>query len=327
MTAKLKAGVIGYGSMGKNHARVLSSLPGVELVGIVDPQVSKERDDILNSVEEIIAKRPDYCVIATPTIYHEEVAMKLAEAKTHLLIEKPCTPSVASATRLRDEFERLGVLAFVGYIERCNPAVVEGKKRIEEGQLGDIYQVATTRVGPFPGRISDVGVIKDLATHDIDLTQWVTNSSYRDLAAITSMRSGRENEDIVLAVGRLESETLVQHTVGWLSPVKQRLHNFTGELGMLSIDTLMGDLTFCENGSVESGWDEVRRFRGVREGNITRYSIEKKEPLLLEHERFRDVILGKDAQMVTLDSAISILDIAEKLSSQKKLWLSLEEKS
>lgn len=317
---KFKAGVIGFGAMGKNHARILGNLKGVQLVGIVDPQISSRQSDIFRSIEELIKQKPDYCVIATPTISHEEVSLRLAEAKVHLLIEKPGTSSVISAIRLRDEFSRLGTIARVGYIERCNPAVIEGKKRIESGQIGEIFQISTTRVGPFPGRISDVGVVKDLATHDIDLTKWVTSSTYSALAAATSMKSGRQNEDLVFALGMLTSGALVQHTVSWLSPIKQRFHNFTGENGMLSIDTLMGDLTFFENGLIETTWNEVRRFRGVREGNTIRYAVEKKEPLLIEHEEFQKTLLGEPSHLATLDSAIETLQIAEEMCLKAKLF-------
>jgi UDP-N-acetylglucosamine 3-dehydrogenase len=320
MTVKLKAGVVGYGAMGRNHARVLGSLDGVELVGILDPQVARERDDILSSLEELIAKKPDYCIIATPTIHHEEIALYLSEAKINLLIEKPCTSSTSAAMRLKHEFQRSGIFAAVGYIERYNPATLEAKRRIEEGQLGEIYYVATTRVGPYPGRISDVGVIKDLATHDIDLTQWVTNSSYKNISSISSNQSERVNEDLVLAIGQLNSGVLIQHTVGWLSPAKQRRHYITGENGAFRIDTLLGDLTYYENGIEVGKWEEVKKFRGVREGAVTRYAISKKEPLLLEHEKFRDSVSGKDSLVVTMDEAIKTLDIAEKLSSDSLNW-------
>ena len=96
----------------------------------------------------------------------------------HALIEKPLAPVVAAARRLVDAFEAAGLVAGVGHIERYNPALQSLRSRLEAGELGDVYQIVTRRQGPFPHRIADVGVVKDLATHDIDLTAWVTGQPY-----------------------------------------------------------------------------------------------------------------------------------------------------
>jgi predicted dehydrogenase len=310
----LRAGLVGLGSMGRHHARVLSGLDGVELVGVVDPMGDKfgaaQGAPILNTVEELIALGVDYTVVACPTHLHEEVGLALAEAGVCALIEKPVADTVEGARRLVDAFESRGLVAGVGHIERCNPALRSLRARLEAGELGDVYQVVTRRQGPFPHRIADVGVVKDLATHDIDLTGWVTGRQYVSIAAHTVSKSGREHEDMVSAVGRLDDGTMVNHLVNWLSPLKERFTSVTGERGCFIADTLTADLTFHSNAAVTTEWEALRAFRGVSEGDMIRYAIPKREPLLVEHELFRDAVLGKAADICTLRQGMRTVEVA-----------------
>ncbi|WP_327183063.1 Gfo/Idh/MocA family protein [Streptomyces sp. NBC_01334] len=310
----LRAGLVGLGSMGRHHARVLSGLEGVDLVGVVDPMGDKfgaaQGAPILNTVEELIALGVDYAVVACPTALHEPVGLALAEAGVCALVEKPVADTVEGARRLVEAFESRGLVAGVGHIERCNPALMSLRARLEAGELGDVYQVVTRRQGPFPHRIADVGVVKDLATHDIDLTGWVTGRQYVSIAAHTVSKSGREHEDMVSAVGRLDDGTMVNHLVNWLSPLKERFTSVTGERGCFIADTLTADLTFHSNAAVTTEWEALRAFRGVSEGDMIRYAIPKREPLLVEHELFRDAVLGKPADICTLRQGMRTVEVA-----------------
>jgi len=201
----------------------------------------------------------------------------------------------------------------VGYVERCNPALIDMRRRIAQGQLGDIEQIATRRQSPFPARISDVGVVKDLATHDVDLAAWVAGAPYESIYARTSARSGRPHEDMMVASGVLVGGILVNHLVNWLTPYKDRTTIVTGERGALVADTAMGDLTFYENGHAPLQWDAIAAFRGVSEGQVVRYALTKREPLALEHERFRDAILGVGSEHVTMDEALDNLRVVEAI--------------
>ena len=187
----------------------------------------------------LIALRPDYAVVA-PTQFHEQAALELAAAGIPTLIEKPLATDFASAERVVLAFEAAGVTGAVGHIERYNPALQQARARLENGDLGEIYQVATRRQGPFPDRISDVGVIKDLCTHDIDSTAWVTQQPYRTIAAQTAHRSGRDHEDLV--VTGLGDEIVANHLVNWLS-LQERVTVITGNAER-SADTVNADLTF-----------------------------------------------------------------------------------
>lgn len=316
-TTGLRAGLIGLGSMGRHHARVLAGLDGVSLVGVVDPLGDKnglaQGAPVLDTVEELLTLGVDYAVIACPTALHEEVGLQLAEAGVSALIEKPLADSVEGARRLVEAFESRNLVAGVGHIERCNPALRSLRARLEAGELGDVYQVVTRRQGPFPHRIADVGVVKDLATHDIDLTGWVTGQTYTSISAHTVSKSGRPHEDMVSAVGRLSDGTMVNHLVNWLSPLKERFTSVTGERGCFIADTLTADLTFYSNAAVTTEWEALRAFRGVAEGDMIRYAIPKREPLLVEHELFRDAVLGESHDICTLRQGLRTVEVAASL--------------
>ncbi|MBX3067301.1 MAG: Gfo/Idh/MocA family oxidoreductase [Cryobacterium sp.] len=318
----LRAGLLGLGVMGSNHARVLANLEGVEFVGVFDPAPATPDQvfdrPVFHTLDELLNLNIDYAVVAAPTIYHLEMGKTLAGAGIHALIEKPVASTSADAAILLDLFTSKGLVGGVGHIERYNPALQAARARIEAGQLGEIYQIATRRQGPFPGRIADVGVIKDLATHDIDLTAWVAQQDYVSVNARTTLRSGRPHEDMVVAVGTLSGGTITSHVVNWLTPFKERVTIITGEKGVLVADTLTADLTFYENGRIQVAWDPGE-FRGVSEGDSTRYALDRKEPLLAEHEAFRDaVISGNSNGVVTLEDGKRIVEIAELLLSDGK---------
>ncbi|HYO86340.1 MAG TPA: Gfo/Idh/MocA family oxidoreductase [Dermatophilaceae bacterium] len=313
--ANLRVGLIGLGMMGRNHGRVLDGLPGVDLVAVADAGgdphgVAKDRP-LLADVQEIIDAGVDYCVVAVPTGAHEEVGLALAEAGIHALIEKPLAQDGAGARRLVEAFTDAGLIGAVGHIERYNPALQAARSRLEAGELGQVFQVVTRRQGPFPSRIADVGVVKDLATHDIDLTMWVTQEAFTAVAARTANRSGRPHEDLVAVTGTLERGAVTNHLVNWLSPFKERVTIVTGEKGAFIADTLTADLTFHANGLVETTWPDVARFRGVTEGDMIRYAIPKVEPLQSEHAAFRDAVLGKVSDIVTFTQGLETVRVAE----------------
>ena len=314
----LRAGVLGLGVMGRNHCRVLGTVEGVEFAGVFDPAESLpgqiEGAPVVRDLERFLDLGLDYCVVATPTAYHLEMGRTLAQRGIHALIEKPVASDAESSRELVTLFREAGLVGGVGHIERYNPALQSMRTRLEDGVLGDIYQIATRRQGPFPGRIADVDVIKDLATHDIDLTAWVSQQEYVSINARTAFRSGREHEDMVVAVGTLSGGTIVSHTVNWLTPFKERSIVVTGEKGSLVADTLTADLTYFENGVVHNQWAGVSAFRGVSEGDVTRFALAKKEPLLAEHEAFRDAVLsGETSGIVTLEQGAEVVVTAERL--------------
>ena len=313
----LRAGLIGLGSMGRIHARVLTELDGVDLVAVADPAGdltgAARGAPVLTSTEAMIERGIDYCVVAVPTNLHLEVGLLLAEAGIHALIEKPVAFDTAASQQLVQAFEAASLIGAVGHIERYNPALQHLKARLEAGELGEIYQVATRRQGPFPGRIADVGVVMDLATHDLDLTAWVTGSSFDAISGRIAHKSGRAHEDLVAATGHLADGTITNHLVNWLSPMKERVTVVTGDKGTFEANTLTADLTFHANGTIALEWRNMQHFRGMSEGDMVRYAYAKHEPLRVEHEAFRDAVLGKDADIVTLQQGLDAVRVAEAL--------------
>ena len=316
MTETLRAGLIGLGMMGRHHARNLRALEGVELVAVADaqgdPHGAAPGLEVLPDVDALIAAGIDYAVVAVPTQFHRDVALSLAEAGVHTLVEKPLAFDIGEAEEITAAYERAGLVGAVGYIERYNPALQEMRRRIADGQLGEIYQIVTRRQGGFPARIADVGVVKDLATHDLDLTAWVAQSQYAQVAATSTRRSGRKDEDMVSVSGRLADGTITNHLVNWLTPFKERVTVVTGENGALVGDTLNADLTFHANGeSTTNLWESMASFRGVSEGDSITYALQRKEPLATEHEAFRDAILGDASNIVTMREGLHTVRTVE----------------
>ncbi|BAU33112.1 Gfo/Idh/MocA family protein [Microcella alkaliphila] len=317
MADMLRAGLLGVGMMGRHHARVLRELDGVDLVAIADPGgdphgVAGELP-ILPDIDALIAADIDIAVVAVPTAFHEAAALRLADAGVHTLVEKPIADTVEAGQRMVDAFEAAGLVGAVGHIERFNPALQELRRRLAAGELGEVFQVATRRQGPFPSRIADVGVAKDLASHDVDLTAWVVQSGYETVFAQTAHKSGREHEDMIAVTGRLDNGVVVNHLVNWLSPMKERVTTVTGELGALVADTSTGDLTFYANGTIPLEWESVTVFRGVSEGDMIRYAFPKREPLRVELENFRDAVLGHETDVVTMRQGLRTLAVVESM--------------
>jgi UDP-N-acetylglucosamine 3-dehydrogenase len=311
----MKVALIGLGMMGKNHARVLTELTSTELIAIVDPlnaesglPYTKNSFTDLKSLESIDL---DYCVITAPTKFHFEIAEWAINRKLPFLIEKPLTASGDSAVKLAEKVELLNLPAGVGHIERYNAAIREAKFRIKNGELGKILQVRTVRQGPFPGRISDVGVIFDLATHDLDLTAWILEEPCKKVFAQSAAKSEREFEDLVLINSRYESGVIASHSVNWLSPLKERSIQILGERGTFMIDTLNSSLTFYSNGSHAVTQDKLSHFTGVSQGEILTYAFDKPEPLRIEHEKFIEYLQGKSNEIITIAEGAKVVMVAE----------------
>jgi UDP-N-acetylglucosamine 3-dehydrogenase len=318
MRSTLRAGLFGLGMMGRNHARILRSTRGIELVGVCDPHGDSEGaaggSPLDIDPERLIARGLDMAIVAAPTGEHVSLAVALAIAGVPTLIEKPLAVDLVAGQKIVAAFEANGVLGAVGHVERCNGAIRSLRDRIGTGDLGDLFQVSTSRQGPFPDRIRDVGVIKDLATHDLDLVEWVTGRRFQTLSAEVAHRAGRPYEDLLAVVGRVDDGIVVSTQVNWLNPTKQRQVSVLGERGCLTADTLTADLTYYANGVVRGEWEAISKFRGVSEGDVIRYAIPKPEPLRIEIEAFRDAVLEQGEPVMPLRDGLRVLEIADAVS-------------
>jgi predicted dehydrogenase len=324
---ELRAAVIGVGVMGQHHVRVYRDLPGIQLVGVADAD-DRLREGIVHRYQvpgyaDFIAlleeTRPDLISVAVPTVLHLQVARAAIERGIHVLIEKPITETVADGATLVELADKHGVVLAVGHIERHNPAVQALKQRLESGQVGPIFELRAERVGPFPDRIRDVGVVLDLATHDIDVICHLAGSPLVRVFAETQQKVHSTREDMVSAILRFANGTTGVLHVNWLTPAKSRRLTVTGARGLYEVDYITQDLTFYENADFGeragtlSEFEDLQLFRGVSEGRMIRDRIDKREPLRNELEDFVCAVRERRAPQVTGEQGLAVLRIAHAI--------------
>jgi predicted dehydrogenase len=322
---RLKAGVIGLGAMGRHHVRIYNDLPDVDLVAAVD--VSQ---DAINRIadqykvngystpnELFRSERLDLVSIVVPTSLHHEVALEALSRGINVLVEKPIASSVIQAEEMINAAKRSNARLMVGHVERFNPAILELKRRI--AQVGTIFQISARRVGPFPDRIRDVGVVVDLATHDIDAMNFILGSPVESVHALTSRRLHASHEDMVLATLKFANGAIGALDVNWLTPAKIRQLTVVGNLGTFVADYLTQDLAFYENGAAISEWESLGELQRMSEGHAVRYAFPRIEPLKAEIEGFtRSIFEGVDAPAPP-ESAANALAVALDLLESSRL--------
>lgn len=319
----LRVAVIGAGSMGSNHIRVLRDMGDgdVELVGVADPQpdalaraAKRFHVEAYAEFRELLeAKRPDLVAVVVPTNQHYAVASFALDAGMHVLLEKPISRTVEEAEALIDLTDARGVQLAVGHVERFNPAIIELKRRLDAGELGRIFTLHARRLGPFPPRIRDVGVILDLATHDLDVMRYLTGREVAHLFAEAQRRVHASHEDMLLGLLRFEDEVIGMLDVNWLTPTKVRDLMVTGERGMYAVNYLTQDLYFYENDYTTTNWDALRSISGVSEGTMTRLKVQKAEPLRLEYESVLAAIRDDTPVRVSGRDGLAVLRLAHQL--------------
>ena len=315
----MRIGVVGTGAMGRNHVRVLRELPPVELVGVADADfetacrvAESNATRPYRSHHELIEKeRPDALTVAVPTNSHTAVVIDGLAAGCHVLVEKPIAGTLAEADELVAAARAAARVLAVGHIERYNPAVRELKRRLDDGQLGKLFQLTTRRVGPFPERIRDVGVVVDLATHDLDVMRYLTGSEIVRVYAETRRAVHTTKEDLLSGLVRFEDGAVGVLQINWLTPTKARELTVTGGRGMFRANYLTQDLFFYENAEISSDrWHQMSILRGVSEGPMVMYAIQKREPLRAEMEAFVSAIDGEPSGIVSGEDGREALRLA-----------------
>ncbi|MDZ7729173.1 MAG: Gfo/Idh/MocA family oxidoreductase [Dehalococcoidia bacterium] len=296
MDRPLRAAVIGLGSMGANHARVLGSMDGVELAAVVDADperlaaVTSGRSGVIGYTDHnamLAEVRPDMVCVVVPTRLHYRVALDTINAGAHLLVEKPIAATIDEARAIAESATRAGITLTVGHIERYNPAVQELGSRIAAGQGGRIFQLRARRVGPFPHRIRDVGVIHDLAPHDIDVMRYLLREDAERVYAEAQGHIHTENEDILAGMLHFTGGATGILDINWLTPTKERTLTVLCEKGLFIADYAAQSLAFYEN---HAGHAREGTVASVTEGPMTRYLVPNREPLRVELEAFRDAV-------------------------------------
>jgi UDP-N-acetylglucosamine 3-dehydrogenase len=319
----VKIAVVGAGSMGMNHLRLLRDYgeDEVQLVGIADAHEPTLRramarfhvpgySDYRQLIEQT---HPDLVSVVVPTHLHYEVASYALDRGINVLVEKPMTSSVDEALALISLANSRHASIAVGHIERFNPAVIAVKQRLLAGELGQVFHLRARRLGPFPARIQDTGVTLDLATHDIDVMRYLANAEIEYVYAETQRVLHRFSEDVLMGLLRFADGTIGALDVNWLTPTKIREISITGEKGMYLINYLTQDVYFYENDYTAMNWDALRSFTGVSEGTMTRLNIQKTEPLRLEYQDVIASIINHSKPTVSGEDGLAVLNIARKL--------------
>jgi len=297
---KVGFGVIGTGFWGKNHARALSELKNTQLIAVCDTDASKAEEIgkkygavWYTSDEELLKRRDvDAVCICTPTTTHADIVFKAIKYKKHVLVEKPMASTTDQAKTIVKMVEERRELMMVGFIERFNPALQKLKNIIEQGELGEVVLAFARRVGRWPERIGDVGVIKDSAIHDIDIMRFLFEEDpSRIYARAGSLRHTFEDYvEIMLSFSGIKTGFV---EANWLTPHKVRTLSVTGKDAIATIDFITQELVIEDT------------------GKVIKYKNDWKEPLLLELEHFANCISENKPPEVTVLDGLRALQISE----------------
>jgi len=304
--------------MGRNHARLYRTIEGVRLVGITDPnpQVAElvgTRENVPHYTDYVTLldeQKPDLVSIAAPTSMHYEIGTHVIDRGVHALMEKPITSTVEQGEALVELAKRKGVILAVGHVERFNPAVMELRRRLSEGMAGRIYKIAAQRLSPYPTRISDAGVVIDLASHDIDLMRHLMPETIVRIYGETLSSINSDREDLFNGLIRFASGAIGVLDINWMTPTKVRRLTVTGARGFLECNLLSQELFFFENDNAPSQWDTLSVLRGVSEGNTLGIRIQRHEPLAAELSDFVVAVRDGHLPMVTGEDGLDTLHLA-----------------
>src|SRR5215468_1210165 len=299
----LRVGVVGVGVMGSNHARVFVGLPGTELVGVADPD-RKQAEFVARTlgcaavanVDQLIECDVDAITIAAPTHLHRDIALTCIAHGIHAMVEKPIASSVEEGQEIIGAARRAGVTLMVGHVERFTPAV-EAIKEAIRGE--DILSIGITRVGPFPPRMSNVGVVIDLAVHDIDLIRWFTDSDIIEVQPQLSSAVA-EREDIALLQFRTASGVLAHINTNWITPFKARTAHVATRKKYVLGDLLTRQVTECFGFKADGSY------------SMRHLPVGYAEPLRAELVAFVSAIRSGETPAVTGEEAVASLEIATR---------------
>jgi len=298
---RVRIGVIGAGSWGKNHLRVFSELEAAELVAVCDQEAARAHSlgkhyDIAayTRVEEVLARADVEAVtICTPTTTHFAIAVDAVDRGKHVFVEKPMVSTTEEATQLLARAEVQGVHLMVGFIERFNPGVQRVKGLIESDVFGDVVLAFARRVGRWPERIGDVGVVKDTAIHDLDIMRFIFDQEPRSLYARMGSLGHRFEDYAQIMLGFHGIQTGFIEA-NWLTPQKKRTLTVTCENAIVTLDYLTQKIA-------------VEDMYGQRDISST-----WEEPLRLELQDFVASVIDDRPPVVTGLDGLKALTLAER---------------
>lgn len=236
----LRLGVVGVGSLGFHHARILSGMAGIEMKGVHDSnaarleEVASQLGVTAHAGVDSLLDDVDAVVIAVPTIVHERVALAAIERGVHILVEKPIAPTLDAADRINAAADAADVLVMIGHVERFNAAL-----RACEPYLEEPLFVESHRLAPFNPRGTDVAVVLDLMIHDVDL---VLSLMKREVSSVSAVGVPVLTPSVDIANARLEFENggVANLTASRVSLERMRKIRFFQRSGYISLDLAAG---------------------------------------------------------------------------------------
>jgi UDP-N-acetylglucosamine 3-dehydrogenase len=308
--------------MGALHVRALLSREDIPSLVLVEPDAAR-RDALAQQhgrlttyvrlADALDVEQLDFAVVAAPIAHAPEIVTSLLERGVAVLAEKPLANSARDGRALAELARRLDVLLSVGYIERFNPAVSALGQELVRGESGAVYHVHSRRLSPFPYREGMAGVAMDVATHDLDVLRFLIGSMPQRVFAETDTRLGGGGEDLLCASLRYDRGVTGLVEANWLTPMKVRRLTVTTERGMYELDYVTQDLWLHERPSSDADWEALGVMRGANEGRTIRYALDRREPLMIEHERFIEALKQGGPAPVSAEDAVDTLVIAEAI--------------
>ncbi|MEI0495336.1 Gfo/Idh/MocA family oxidoreductase [Brachyspira intermedia] len=318
---KVNISIIGVGRMGQFHLNVVSQINQINLSGIYDADENhlneiSQKHNIrkFNSLDEAI-DNTDAVIIASPTMYHFEIAKKAVEKGKHVLVEKPMTETYTQALELEEIVKQKNVILQVGHVERFNGAVQELHHIIEKP-----YLIEARRLAPFTPRITDVGVVFDIMIHDLDIvTSLVKKPIIRFSASGKRIRT--KNEDIASALLEFEDSTIATISASRVTQEKIRTLAISTEEAYFILDYATQDITIHRQAASQSNIKTSVGINYKQESIIERVFIHRDNPLKLEDEHFANCILGKDKRFVSIEDDVNTIKLTESILKEiKKTW-------
>jgi predicted dehydrogenase len=310
-------GVIGVGTMGRHHVRIISQNPNVTLSGLFDPDVARAQEICTRygclahgSIDELLDKSDAVCV-AAPTSLHLEIGLKCIHRGLHVLMEKPLADTAIAATQLVTAAEAAGVVLMVGHIERYNPAILKMMEILKESKE-QVVSVISDRLAPFDGsRCMDVDVLHDLMIHDIDIVLEIADSAIARVHA-TGRPVFSLKTDIAHTVLEFENHVIATIWTAKCSPKKVRTTTVTTRRHHMVADTLSRSLAVCTADGLPEMANGVCLMNNIRTESVT---VPDEEPLKQELEDFFQAIQGGTPPLVDGHRGLAALKALELVSA------------
>lgn len=298
---KPSTAVIGVGNMGKKHVKTYSEIQDINLVAVVDideeagKKVAKDYNCRFYSThtEMIEKEKLDIVSVATPTSTHKEIAVDCMNKKINVLLEKPISDSLEDAREIMECVIKNNVKLMVGYVERFNPAVIKLNEIIKDGHLGKVKYAVFKRVGPLPPQARESNVILDLATHDIDLSNFLFEKFPKIAACHKAMIKSKHMYDSLSLILCYKPDAYSLIETNWITPIKIRELKITGNSGYAELDFINQTLVCINN-----------------DGKKREITISKEQPLRLEILAFINCVKFNLEPEVTLRQSVDTLRTA-----------------